>query len=103
MGNWTVKKLPITAVSEDVEEHEGRIEGQGSVMLDDCPSNRKSQTKQARWFKLSAPTTPELELVSPMRKTVGSNSGWIRLNPSSVKSMSTPCEIGGDEQRGLND
>jgi hypothetical protein len=37
MGNWTVKKVPITAVSEDVEEHEGRIEGQGSVMLDDCP------------------------------------------------------------------
>jgi hypothetical protein len=37
MGNWTVKKVPITAVSEDVEEHEGRIEGQGSVKLDDCP------------------------------------------------------------------
>ncbi len=37
MGNWTVKKVPITAASEDVEEHEGRIEGQGSVMLDDCP------------------------------------------------------------------
>ena len=37
MGNWTVKKVPITADSEDVEEHEGRIQGQGSVMLDDCP------------------------------------------------------------------
>jgi hypothetical protein len=37
MGNWTIKKLPIAADSEDVEEHEGRIQGQGSVMLDDCP------------------------------------------------------------------
>ena len=37
MGNWTVKKVPITAESEDLEEREGRIEGQGSVMLDDCP------------------------------------------------------------------
>jgi hypothetical protein len=37
MGNWTVKKVPITADSEDVEEHEGRIQGQGSVLLDDCP------------------------------------------------------------------
>ena len=37
MRNWTVKKVPITADSEDVEEHEGRLQGQGSVMLDDCP------------------------------------------------------------------
>ncbi len=37
MGNWTVKKVPITADSGDVEEREGIIEGQGSVMLDDCP------------------------------------------------------------------
>ena len=37
MGNWTAKKVPIKADSGDVEEREGRIEGQGSVMLDDCP------------------------------------------------------------------
>ena len=37
MGNWTVKKVPITADSEDLEESEGSFQGQGSVMLDDCP------------------------------------------------------------------
>ena len=37
MGSWTVKKMPITAESEDVEEDEGRIQGQGSVLLDECP------------------------------------------------------------------
>ena len=37
MGSWTSKKVPIIAESEDVEEHQGRIQGQGSVMLDDCP------------------------------------------------------------------
>ena len=37
MGNWTVKKVPIAANTGDVEEREGIIEGQGSVMLDDCP------------------------------------------------------------------
>ena len=37
MANWTVKKMPIKVDSEDVEEREGVIEGQGSVMLDDCP------------------------------------------------------------------
>ena len=37
MGAWTVKKVPIAAASEDVEEREGKIQGRGSVMLDDCP------------------------------------------------------------------
>ena len=37
MGNWTAKKVPIKADSGDVEEREGVIKGQGSVMLDDCP------------------------------------------------------------------
>ena len=37
MGNWTAKKVPIKADSGDVEERDGIIEGQGSVMLDDCP------------------------------------------------------------------
>jgi len=41
MGNWTAKKVPITANAEDVKEREGRIEGQGSVMLDDCPFKRE--------------------------------------------------------------
>ena len=37
MGNWTVKKVPIKVDSDDLEESEGVMEGQGSVMLDDCP------------------------------------------------------------------
>ncbi len=37
MGNWTVKKVPITAVNEDLEEREGRVQGEASVLLDDCP------------------------------------------------------------------
>ena len=37
MGNWTVKKVPITAAKEDLQESEGRVQGQGSVRLDDCP------------------------------------------------------------------
>jgi len=37
MGNWTAKKVPIIADNEDLEERDGRLQGQGSVMLDDCP------------------------------------------------------------------
>ena len=102
MGNWTVKKVPITADSEEVEEHEGRIQGQGSVLLDDCPF--KSQTKQGRWLELSAPTTPELKPVSLMRKIVNCSSGWNQLRFLSVRSMSTPCENGAIEEQGrIND
>lgn len=41
MANWTVKKLPIAADMEDLQESEGRFKGQGSVMLDDCPFKRE--------------------------------------------------------------
>ena len=37
MGNWTKKKVPITAADEDLEKGEGQVQGQGLVRLDDCP------------------------------------------------------------------
>ncbi|UCG14285.1 MAG: hypothetical protein JSU72_07445 [Deltaproteobacteria bacterium] len=40
MGNWTAKKVPITAEKEDLTESEGQFQGEGSVKLDDCPFKR---------------------------------------------------------------
>ena len=45
MGNWTVKKVPITADSEEVEEHEGRIQGQaGKVVGIECADDSGVKT-----------------------------------------------------------
>jgi hypothetical protein len=52
MGNWTVKKVPITAHSGDVEEREGTIEGQGSVMLEDCPFKQEVKDQTGKVLRI---------------------------------------------------
>jgi hypothetical protein len=68
MGNWTVKKVPITADSEDLKEQEGQLQGQGSVMLDDCPFKQEVLDKKGRVVKVECaddsgvrPCQPEAE------------------------------------------
>jgi hypothetical protein len=52
MANWTVKKVPVTAESEDFEESEGRLQGQGSVMLDGCPFKQEVPDEKGRVVKV---------------------------------------------------
>lgn len=52
MGNWTVKKVPVSADSEDLEERDGRLQGHGSVMLDDCPFKQEVVDEGGRVVKV---------------------------------------------------
>jgi hypothetical protein len=52
MGNWTVKKLPITAASEDMEEGKGQLQGEASVMLDDCPFKQEVTDETGKVVRL---------------------------------------------------
>jgi hypothetical protein len=68
MGNWTAKKVPITADSEDLEESEGRVQGKGSVMLDDCPFKQEVTDERGEVIRVECaddsgvrPCDPEVE------------------------------------------
>ena len=52
MANWTVKKVPITAAAEEMEESEGRLQGQGSVMLDECPFKQEVTDETGKVVKV---------------------------------------------------
>ena len=52
MGNWTVKKVPVTAAIDALDEREGRLEGQGSVMLDDCPFKQQVTDEAGKVVKV---------------------------------------------------
>lgn len=68
MGNWTVKKVPITAESEDLEEREGRIEGQGSVMLDDCPFKQEVTDEKGKVIGVECADDDEVKTCEPDRE-----------------------------------
>ena len=68
MGNWTVKKLPIAAESEDLKESEGQVQGKGSVRLDDCPFKQEVTDERGKVIKVECaddsgvrPCDPEVE------------------------------------------
>ncbi len=52
MGNWTVKKVPVSATAEELEVTEGQLQGQGSVMLDDCPFKQEVTDERGNVVKV---------------------------------------------------
>ena len=68
MGNWTVKKVPIAANTGDVEEREGIIEGQGSVMLDDCPFKQEVTDTTGKVIKVECADDTGVRKCEPDRQ-----------------------------------